>query len=76
MTKSYEDVALEGIADAIYSLRKSITPIAMPGTDAVGGSVDSLTEAVMGITGGLCKVADAIDRLASAVEDIAEHGKP
>lgn len=41
----------------------------MAGYDEAGGTVTSLTEAAMGITAGLCKIAEAIDRLASAVED-------
>jgi len=42
---------------------------AIPGEDRCGGKVGSLTESVMGITSGLVKVADAIDRLACAIED-------
>lgn len=48
----------------------SITPRdASPGKDAAGGDVSSLTESVMGVTAGLCKIADAIERLAEAVEN-------
>jgi hypothetical protein len=35
------------------------------------GSVSSLTEAVMGITGGLCRIADALEAVAEAI-----HPKP
>lgn len=35
--------------------------------DASGGTACSLTEAVMGITGGLCRIADAIESLANEV---------
>lgn len=42
----------------IKQLANAITPLpAVPGTDAAGGSVSSLTEAVMGVTDGL---ADAV----------------
>ena len=58
--------------DAIYEgLRKvagAITPLGVGrGTDAAGGNVESLTEACMGITSGLCRIADAINNLADAV---------
>ena len=49
------------IADAIAPAS------ALPGHDAAGGRVDSLTEAVMGVTAGLCRIADAIEALATAV---------
>lgn len=60
------------IVDVIHSLSNSvravstaITPDAMPGIDAAGGHVRSLTEAVMGVTAGLIRIADAIDNLSS-----------
>ena len=56
------------IAKAGHHIANAITPQAAPGRDAAGGNVQSLTESVMGITGGLHAVADAINRLASAVE--------
>lgn len=59
--------ALADLAYAATSIASSITPSVLPGTDATGGTVASLTEAVMGITAGLVQVAEAIDRLAEAV---------
>ena len=49
-------------------IAKAITADAGLGRDAAGGSVGSLTEAVMGMTAGLVQIATAIDRLAGAVE--------
>src|SRR5262245_61407953 len=57
------------LARATRSVSRPITPAdAAPGRDAAGGAVTSLTEAVMGVTSGLCRIADAIERLAEAVE--------
>lgn len=57
------------VSEAIEKLAKAITPLnCSPGTDAAGGGVESLTEAVMGVTGGLVKIAEAIEELARAVE--------
>lgn len=68
------------VVDAIGSLclavRKVATsiipPTAVPGHDAAGGCVDSLTEAVMGMTAGLCRIAESISDLASAVRERGE----
>lgn len=67
------------VVDVIHDLSRqarnialAITPNAAPGQDANGGTVASLTEAVMGITGGLDKIATAIADLASAIR---EHGE-
>lgn len=48
---------------------KAIAPDALPGTDAQGGTVTSLTEAVMGVTAALTSIADALHRIAAAVEE-------
>jgi len=45
---------------ALNKLGYAITPDAFPGHDEAGGTVASLTEAVMGITAGLFAVAEAI----------------
>ena len=57
------------IANAIYPLGSAIG-----GHDANGGYVTSLTEAVMGVSAGLVKIASAIDGLASAIEDKNDIG--
>lgn len=76
---SDEDIndAVEKIADAISmageKIAESITPFTPLGghaaEDASGGFVASLTEAVMGVTAGLFKIAGAIDALAEAVRE-------
>lgn len=63
------------IVDVLHDLSRSanrisqaITPQnASPGQDAAGNHVASLTEAVMGMTDGLVKIANAIESLANAV---------
>ena len=58
---------------ALDDIARAIKPRdAMPGHDAAGGTVDSLTEAVMGITAGLVRIAEALHRLADAHEDARE----
>ena len=60
---------LNYLALAAGRIAASITPRdAVAGVDANGGHVRSLTEAVMGIAGGLHAIASAVERLASAVE--------
>ena len=63
MTRQETAEAAERIADAICY------PAAAPGKDAAGGAVLSLTEAVMGVTAGLCRIADAVNNLAEAVRE-------
>jgi hypothetical protein len=61
--------ALPLIASGLHGLANAITPSgAAPAPDANGGFVASLTEAVMGCSSGLAAIANAIDRLACAVE--------
>ena len=57
------------IGDALYSVSKAITACSAPGQDETGGYVASLTESVMGVTAGLCKIAEAMEHVASAIED-------
>lgn len=59
--------AAKKIADSIESLASAVTVKAAPGTDATGGRVESLTEAVMGITNGLLEISHSIKELADAV---------
>lgn len=63
--------ALANIAKAGFAIRTAITPIAQPGRDETDGHVESLTEAVMGVTAGLVRIADALHDLAAAIR---EHG--
>jgi hypothetical protein len=63
-------MAVNGIAVAIEHLADGITPLdALPGHDAAGGTVTSLTEAVVGLTAGMFKIAEAIERVAEALEN-------
>jgi hypothetical protein len=64
---------LAQLAGSTQSIANTITPVAAPGTDETGGTVCSLTEAVMGNTAGLVQIAHAISDLAEAVR---EHGGP
>lgn len=67
------DADLGNIANSVRLIADAITPIgAMRGTDAMGGSVGSLTEAVCGITAGLAAVAEAMNNIADAIRDHAE----
>ena len=53
-------------------IANAITPVgALAGTDAAGGRVDSLTEAVMGMTAALVMIAEGISRNADALNTIA-----
>ncbi len=75
-TLSTRDMSPANVVDAIASLAseaggiaRAITPNAVGGRDANDGHVESLTEAVMGVTGGLCRIAEAINNLAEAVRE-------
>ena len=60
--------AIQNLADNQKEVARSITACAAEGTDATGGKVMSLTESVMGVTAGLCRIADAIGDLAEAIK--------
>lgn len=59
----------EVFAPAIKAIAKAITADGAPGQDATDGYVSCLTEAVMGITSGLCEIASAINDLAEAIRE-------
>jgi len=68
------DKSLVGVIDDLaYSAKQiaaAITPQDVaPGNDATGGTVASLTEAVMGVTGGLVQIANAIQFLAETINE-------
>lgn len=48
------------LSDALKSISRAILPNAIVGHDATDGHVSSLTEAIMGITAGLVRIAEAI----------------
>ena len=54
---------MENVASGLYCVGHAISSDAAPGTDAAGGHIACLTEAVMGITAGLYRVAEAIEGL-------------
>ena len=61
---------LDGLGTAIQDVALAITPRNTgSGKDALGGTVTSLTEAVMGVSGGLVAIAHAISDLANAVRE-------
>ena len=60
----------KGMANSIKTLAGAVYPPGvLAGRDASGGTVTSLSEAVMGINAGLEKVAAAIEYLAYVVRD-------
>ena len=70
MDGDYENEVGNAVANGFTKLARAITPLsAMAGTDAAGGRVESLTEAVMGVTAGLVQIAEAISDLAEAVRE-------
>jgi hypothetical protein len=66
-----EDLTKEitsAISSAASRIARAITADAAPGPDANGGLVDSLTEAVMGTTASLARIADALESVADAIK--------
>jgi hypothetical protein len=59
--------AIAGLSMPLRRIARAITEEGHPGKDECGGTVGSLTEAVMGVTAGLCQIASAISDLADAV---------
>ena len=75
MDGSTTSEAIGELAKATHAVSGAITmPGALmhPGHDASGGAVGSLTEAVMGATAGLVKIADMIDGLVSTLDANSE----
>ena len=70
MDGDFDSEIANAVADGFTKLARAITPLsALAGTDAAGGRVESLTEAIMGVTAGLVQIADAIGDLAEAVRE-------
>ena len=59
-----EMIIASAMRESAAKLANAITPTAVDGTDATGGTVGSLTEAVMGMTAALVKIAEAVEYLA------------
>lgn len=60
---------IASLAWSAKRIAEAITPNVAAGHDEVGGHVESLTEAAMGITSALCKISYSIDGLAEAVRE-------
>ena len=67
--KHNEMTDMELVSHQINRVAQAITADVPGNTDAAGGRVESLTEAVMGLTAGMVKIAEAIERVADAMED-------
>lgn len=59
---------LAGLASAARRIANAITLPDIPGKDADDNGVGCLTEAIMGITSGLIRVAESISDLAESVK--------
>ncbi|TXH51882.1 MAG: hypothetical protein E6Q97_17540 [Desulfurellales bacterium] len=66
----------EILGPQLSRIAQAISADAAPGTDETGGHVNSLTEAVMGVTAGLCKIAEAIEYLADRLPSGPENYYP
>lgn len=65
-TANVTDVIGE-LARNVKGVCEAITVTAVAGTDAAGGHVSCLTEAVMGVTAGLFQIAAALESVADAL---------
>ena len=74
---NFEQKMIDDICDSVEIAGKrvaeSITPIVAGSTDAAGGHVESLTEAVMGMTSALMSIAGAIHDLSDSVSHIGRE---
>ena len=61
---------VEALSTAGRHIADSITPVRAVGThDSEGSFVESLTEAVMGLTKAVARIADAIENVAAALAE-------
>ena len=68
----YEDMGeiSAAVHEGFRTLANAIMPLnVIGGTDATGIHVESLTEAVMGVTAALTMIADAINNNADAIRE-------
>ena len=47
--------------DGLHEIARAILPVTVGGTDASGTFVTSLTEAIMGMTAAMMRIAEAIE---------------
>lgn len=68
--KEHHEQLIERTSLGLKAIADAITPfVGVPGKDASGAYVASLTEAMMGITSGLVMIAESIGDLAEAVRE-------
>ena len=61
---------IEALYQGMRSIANSVTPMTASGSiDASGGFVTSLTEAVMGNTRAVVRVAEALEQIAEAIRE-------
>ena len=75
MTERQHDDLVCTLELAAGRIARAITADATPSKDASGETVASLTEAVMGLTAGAYAIAEALDRIANYVSDLAEYAE-
>lgn len=70
MLKETQITKEQELVEALHDISDAVTPRgAWAAMDSSGGSVHSLTEAVMGMTSGLIRIAESISELSQAVRD-------
>jgi hypothetical protein len=69
MTNEQAEELMDTIVGAADKIADAITAPVAPGTDASGGTVTCLTEAVMGVSAALNRIADAIDGLSGSISE-------
>jgi hypothetical protein len=67
-----DDTTGKTIREGLRSVARAILADGGPGQDAFGGTVMSLTEALMGVTEGASRIANAISEVACAISDLAD----
>ena len=78
MTNKQFEELVELFATRLCGIENAITPRiaqSQPGEDASGGYVASVAEAVMGVTKGLCRIADTLKEISESLDSIDQHFK-
>jgi len=76
MSADSDDIveSLDSFSRDVRAIANAILPSTKcGGTDASGGHVESLTEAVMGMTAGLIRIAESIESIADAICKVAKQ---
>jgi len=69
MMSEYDKGDYDEIEYSINRIASAITPACAGSSDETGVHIESLTEAVMGVTAGLCRIAESIGDLAEAARE-------